>query len=132
MLLDTMTVMIFFVCFFHSESGTFLGLGTVTGSVAVYVTFSLQVKNITSKYLSSLNNSASYWVNLSFFFNVQRLYYVHESHGIVVTDLAFLPDRLSGKNIKGNHETAMLSVAVDSRCQVHTVRNRSKLRFTFE
>lgn len=78
-----------------SESGTFLGLGTVTGSVAVYVTFSLQ-----------------------------RLYYVHESHGIVVTDLAFLPDRLSGKNIKGNHETAMLSVAVDSRCQMHTVRNR--------
>lgn len=56
---------------------------------------------------------------------------MHESHGIVVTDLAFLPDRLSGKNIKGNHETAMLSVAVDSRCQVHTILNRSKLRLTF-
>lgn len=56
---------------------------------------------------------------------------MHESHGIVVTDLAFLPDRLSGKNIKGHHETAMLSVAVDSRCQVHTILNRSKLRLTF-
>ncbi|XP_030249956.1 guanine nucleotide-exchange factor SEC12 [Sparus aurata] len=78
-----------------SDSGTFLGLGTVTGSVAIYITFSLQ-----------------------------KLYYVQESHGIVVTDLAFLPNVLKGKNIKGNNETAMLSVAVDSRCQVHAVPNR--------
>lgn len=51
---------------------------------------------------------------------------MQESHGIVVTDLAFLPDFLKGKNIKGNNETAMLSVAVDSRCQVHAVPNQSK------
>lgn len=56
----------------------------------------------------------------------QKLYYVQESHGIVVTDLAFLPDTLKSRNIKGNNETALLSVAVDSRCQVHTVSNRSK------
>lgn len=31
---------------FDSDSGTFLGLGTVTGSVAVYITFSLQVKTV--------------------------------------------------------------------------------------
>ncbi|XP_017293979.1 prolactin regulatory element-binding protein [Kryptolebias marmoratus] len=73
-----------------SDSGTFLGLGTVTGSVAIYIAFSLQ-----------------------------KLYYVQESHGIVVTDLAFLPDTL--KDIKGRNETAMLSVALDSRCQIHTV-----------
>ncbi|XP_032367329.1 guanine nucleotide-exchange factor SEC12 isoform X1 [Etheostoma spectabile] len=78
-----------------SDCGTFIGLGTVTGSVAIYIAFSLQ-----------------------------KLYYVQESHGIVVTDLAFLPDSLKGKNIKGNNETAMLSVAVDSRCQVHAVPNR--------
>lgn len=78
-----------------SDSGTFLGLGTVTGSVAIYIAFSLQ-----------------------------KLYYVQESHGIVVTDLAFLPDSMKGKNMKGNNETALLSVAVDSRCQVHTVTNR--------
>lgn len=53
---------------------------------------------------------------------MQRLYYVHESHGIVVTDLAFLPRRLSGRS----QEAALLSVAVDSRCQVHTVRRRSE------
>lgn len=78
-----------------SDSGTFLGLGTVTGSVAIYIAFSLQ-----------------------------RLYYVHESHGIVVTDLAFLPHSMKGKNIKGNNETALLSVAVDSRCQLHRVARR--------
>ncbi|XP_054639005.1 prolactin regulatory element-binding protein [Dunckerocampus dactyliophorus] len=77
-----------------SDSGTFLGLGTVTGSVAIYIAFSLQ-----------------------------RLYYVQESHGIVVTDLAFLPDTLKGQNIKGNNETAMFSVAVDSRCQLHAIPN---------
>ncbi|CAG02780.1 unnamed protein product, partial [Tetraodon nigroviridis] len=81
-----------------SDSGTFLGLGTVTGSVAIYITFSLQ-----------------------------RLYYVKESHGIVVTDLAFLPDSLNGRNLRGDNETAMLSVAVDSRCQVHAVPNPSWL-----
>ncbi|GLD48558.1 prolactin regulatory element-binding protein isoform X2 [Lates japonicus] len=78
-----------------SDSGTFLGLGTVTGSVAIYIAFSLQ-----------------------------KLYYVQECHGIVVTDLAFLPDSLKGRNIRGNNETAMLSVALDSRCQVHAVPNR--------
>ncbi|XP_057691294.1 prolactin regulatory element-binding protein [Corythoichthys intestinalis] len=78
-----------------SDSGTFLGLGTITGSVAIYIAFSLQ-----------------------------RLYYVKESHAIVVTDLAFLPDTFKGQSIKGNNETAMISVAVDSRCQLHAVHNR--------
>ncbi|XP_029959548.1 guanine nucleotide-exchange factor SEC12 isoform X2 [Salarias fasciatus] len=73
-----------------SDSGTFLGLGTVTGSVAIVIAFSLQ-----------------------------RLYYVQESHGIVVTDLCFLPDSL-----RGNNEAALLSVAVDSRLQLHPVANR--------
>ncbi|KAM4735120.1 guanine nucleotide-exchange factor SEC12 isoform 1-T5 [Anableps anableps] len=79
-------------CLAVSDSGRFLGLGTVTGSVAIYIAFSLQ-----------------------------KLYYVHESHGIVVTDLVFLPNFLKGQNIKGSNKAALLSVAVDSRCQVHTV-----------
>lgn len=61
---------------------------------------------------------------------LQKLYYVRESHGIVVTDLAFLPDSVKGKSLKGRNETAMLSVAVDSRCQVHTVAIQSKSAFT--
>ncbi|XP_067094004.1 prolactin regulatory element-binding protein isoform X1 [Osmerus mordax] len=85
-------------CLAVSDSGTYLGLGTVTGSVAVYIAFSLQ-----------------------------KLYYVKESHGIVVTDVCFLPDSAQGQLMRGNHEAAMLSVAVDSRCQMHTVRSRWSL-----
>ncbi|XP_051577545.1 prolactin regulatory element-binding protein-like isoform X1 [Myxocyprinus asiaticus] len=82
-------------CLTVSDSGTFLGLGTVTGSVAIYIAFSLQ-----------------------------KLYYIQESHGIVVTDLTFLPDAPKSKAIKGENEVVMLSVAVDSRCQMHAVPNR--------
>lgn len=82
-------------CLSVSESGTFLGLGTVTGSVAIYIAFSLQ-----------------------------RLYYVKEAHGIVVTDVAFLPEKGCGPELLGPHETALFSVAVDSRCQLHLLPSR--------
>ncbi|XP_048371836.1 prolactin regulatory element-binding protein [Sphaerodactylus townsendi] len=76
-------------CLSVSDSGTFLGLGTVTGSVAIFVSFSLQ-----------------------------RLYYVREAHGIVVTAVAFLPE--TPELLKEN-EVALLSVAVDSRCRLHRI-----------
>ncbi|XP_053315098.1 prolactin regulatory element-binding protein [Spea bombifrons] len=82
-------------CLTVSDCGTFLGLGTITGSVAIYISFSLQ-----------------------------KLYYVEEAHGIVVTDLAFLPETPQGRALRGDNETALLSVAVDSRCLLHTVPNR--------
>ncbi|XP_062934170.1 prolactin regulatory element-binding protein isoform X2 [Cynocephalus volans] len=82
-------------CLNISESGTFLGLGTVTGSVAIYIAFSLQC-----------------------------LYYVKEAHGIVVTDVAFLPEKGRGPELLGSHETALFSVAVDSRCQLHLLPSR--------
>lgn len=82
-------------CLSVSESGTFLGLGMVTGSVAIYIAFSLQ-----------------------------RLYYVRETHGIVVTDVAFLPEKGRGPELLGAHETALFSVAVDSRCQLHLLPSR--------
>ncbi|KAM9316303.1 guanine nucleotide-exchange factor SEC12 [Gastrophryne carolinensis] len=82
-------------CLAVSDCGTYLGLGTVTGSVAVYISFSLQ-----------------------------KLYYVQEAHGIVVTDLAFFPDTKQGLALRGDNETAMLSVAVDSRCKLHVLPNR--------
>lgn len=74
-------------CLSVSNTGTFLGLGTVTGSVAILVAFSLQ-----------------------------RLYYVREAHGIVVTAVAFLPET---PELLKNNEAALLSVAVDSRCRLH-------------
>lgn len=82
-------------CLAVSDCGTYLGLGSVTGSVAIYISFSLQ-----------------------------RLYYVEEAHGIVVTDLVFFPDTKRGRALRGDNETAMLSVAVDSRCKLHVVPNR--------
>nr|XP_006625835.1 PREDICTED: prolactin regulatory element-binding protein isoform X1 [Lepisosteus oculatus]XP_015202046.1 PREDICTED: prolactin regulatory element-binding protein isoform X1 [Lepisosteus oculatus]XP_015202053.1 PREDICTED: prolactin regulatory element-binding protein isoform X1 [Lepisosteus oculatus] len=82
-------------CLAVSDSGTFLGLGMVTGSVAIYISFSLQ-----------------------------KLYYVQEAHGIVVTGLAFLPDTKQGLKILGDNEAAMLSVAVDSRCKMHVLPSR--------
>ncbi|KAM4012439.1 guanine nucleotide-exchange factor SEC12 [Anomaloglossus baeobatrachus] len=82
-------------CLAVSDCGTFLGLGSVTGSVAIYISFSLQ-----------------------------KLYYVQEAHGIVVTDLAFFPDTTQGQILRGDNEAAMLSVAVDSRCKLHVVPNR--------
>ncbi|XP_075057092.1 guanine nucleotide-exchange factor SEC12 [Mixophyes fleayi] len=82
-------------CLAVSDCGTFLGLGSVTGSVAIYISFSLQ-----------------------------KLYYVEEAHGIVVTDLTFFPDTKQGLTLQGDNEMAMLSVAVDSRCKLHVVPNR--------
>ncbi|XP_067325872.1 guanine nucleotide-exchange factor SEC12 [Anolis sagrei] len=76
-------------CLSVSDTGTFLGLGTVTGSVAIFVAFSLQ-----------------------------RLYYVREAHGIVVTAVAFLPET---PELQKENEAALLSVAVDSRCHVHRI-----------
>ncbi|NXD31800.1 PREB protein, partial [Spelaeornis formosus] len=101
------------------DSGTFLGLGTVTGSVAIHIAFSLQVSwaraggqprwPCTAPHLSC---------------SPQRLYYVKEAHGIVVTDVAFIPESRPGRELLGNHEAALLSVAVDSRCKLHLLPTR--------
>ncbi|XP_075563907.1 guanine nucleotide-exchange factor SEC12 isoform X2 [Pelecanus crispus] len=80
------------------DSGTFLGLGTVTGSVAIHIAFSLQ-----------------------------RLYYVKEAHGIVVTDVAFVPESRRGRELLAGNEAALLSVAVDSRCKLHLLPSRRSL-----
>ncbi|XP_075437427.1 guanine nucleotide-exchange factor SEC12-like, partial [Ascaphus truei] len=57
----------------------------------------------------------------------QKVYYVEEAHGIVVTDLAFLPETARGRELRGDNEAALLSVAVDSRCKLHLVPNRGSL-----
>ncbi|XP_066851376.1 guanine nucleotide-exchange factor SEC12 isoform X1 [Anser cygnoides] len=85
-------------CLSVSDSGTFLGLGTVTGSVAIHIAFSLQ-----------------------------RLYYVKEAHGIVVTDVAFVPESQRGRELLAGNEAALLSVAVDSRCKLHLLPGRRSL-----
>lgn len=61
---------------------------------------------------------------LACFLLLQRLYYVKEAHGIVVTDVTFLPEKGCGPQLLGSHETALFSVAVDSRCQLHLLPSR--------
>lgn len=68
----------------------------------------------------------SNWAFPHWFFCLQRLYYVREAHGIVVTDVAFLPEKGRGPELLGFHETALFSVAVDSRCQLHLLPSRSE------
>ncbi|NWW61636.1 PREB protein, partial [Ifrita kowaldi] len=104
------------------DSGTFLGLGTVTGSVAIHIAFSLQVS-------WGGGVGQPWWLlsSLSPFLSPQRLYYVKEAHGIVVTDVAFVPESRPGRELLGGHEAALLSVAVDSRCKLHLLPTRRSL-----
>ncbi|NWW21590.1 PREB protein, partial [Falcunculus frontatus] len=104
------------------DSGTFLGLGTVTGSVAIHIAFSLQVswgRGVGQPRWPSSSPSP--------LLSPQRLYYVKEAHGIVVTDVAFVPESRPGRELLGGHEAALLSVAVDSRCKLHLLPTRRSL-----
>ncbi|NWZ95381.1 PREB protein, partial [Nesospiza acunhae] len=103
------------------DSGTFLGLGTVTGSVAIHIAFSLQVSG------AGLGGSPLAPRSPSPPMCPQRLYYVKEAHGIVVTDVAFVPESQPGRELLGGHEAALLSVAVDSRCKLHLLPTRRSL-----
>ncbi|NXF28052.1 PREB protein, partial [Rhodinocichla rosea] len=103
------------------DSGTFLGLGTVTGSVAIHIAFSLQVSWGRAGGQPPGPCSPSPPVC------PQRLYYVKEAHGIVVTDVAFVPESRPGRELLGGHEAALLSVAVDSRCKLHLLPTRRSL-----
>lgn len=57
---------------------------------------------------------------------LQRLYYVKEAHGIVVTDVAFVPESQRGRELLAGNEAALLSVAVDSRCKLHLLPGRRR------
>lgn len=47
-----------------------------------------------------------------------------EAHGIVVTDVAFVPESKHGRELLAGNEAALLSVAVDSRCKLHLLPAR--------
>lgn len=47
-----------------------------------------------------------------------------EAHGIVVTDVAFVPESQRGRELLAGNEAALLSVAVDSRCKLHLLPSR--------
>lgn len=51
-----------------------------------------------------------------------------EAHGIVVTDVAFVPESRRGRELLAGNEAALLSVAVDSRCKLHLLPSRRGCR----
>lgn len=91
----------------------------MTGSVAIHIAFSLQVSWGRAAGRPHCSRSSP-----SRPVCPQRLYYVKEAHGIVVTDVAFVPESRPGRELLGGHEAALLSVAVDSRCKLHLLPTR--------
>lgn len=73
-----------------SADGDYLGLGTISGSVSIYISFSLQ-----------------------------RLYHVPASHGIFVTGVEFLPISSSTRDVTGKHDFSLLTISPDYMVQIH-------------
>ncbi|ESN99626.1 hypothetical protein HELRODRAFT_113705 [Helobdella robusta] len=74
-----------------SEDGIFLGVGTISGSVSVYISFSLQ-----------------------------RLYHVASAHNIFVTGLEFAPHATSNRSGSGvENEFTLFSISADNHIKLH-------------
>ncbi|XP_059174065.1 prolactin regulatory element-binding protein-like [Physella acuta] len=81
-----------------SDEGIYLGIGSISGSVSVYVSFSLQ-----------------------------KLYYLKEAHSIFVTSVEFLPCSEATKAITGNQDFNLLSVSADNTIRLHQCPERSTM-----
>ncbi|XP_076317658.1 guanine nucleotide-exchange factor SEC12 isoform X2 [Tachypleus tridentatus] len=75
-----------------SDDGRFVGLGTLSGSVDIYISFSLM-----------------------------KLYHVENAHNIFVTGLEFLPSNEEAQRITGDQDTSLISISVDNHIIVHHV-----------
>ncbi|GAB1610747.1 prolactin regulatory element-binding protein-like [Argonauta hians] len=74
-----------------SDDGDYLGVGTISGSVSVYISFSLQ-----------------------------RLYHVPEAHRIFVTGVEFLPVSKAMRAVTASsHDFQLLSISPDHIIQIH-------------
>ncbi|XP_055941497.1 prolactin regulatory element-binding protein-like [Argiope bruennichi] len=81
-----------------SDNGHFIGLGTQSGSVKIYIAFSLQ-----------------------------QIYNIDKVHGIFVTGLEFLPTRDESRRITGGHETSLLSISIDNHVIIHHIPMRPSM-----
>ncbi|ESO92505.1 hypothetical protein LOTGIDRAFT_232981 [Lottia gigantea] len=81
-----------------SEDGIYLGVGTLSGSVAVYISFSLQ-----------------------------KLYYVKAAHGIFVTGVEFMSNSESCQAITGDKDFTLLSISADNTVKLHQVNPRGSI-----
>lgn len=81
-----------------NDNGRFIGLGTQSGSVKIYIAFSLQ-----------------------------QIYNVDKVHGIFVTGLEFLPTRGESRRITGGHEASLVSISVDNHVNIHHIPVRPSM-----
>lgn len=84
------------------EDGRFVAVGTMfTGSVSVYIAFSLQ-----------------------------RVLHIPNAHSMFVTGLAFLPvTDIDGPAISSNTEASVISISVDNRVCIHSLQYRRKFSY---
>lgn len=78
-----------------NDNGRFIGLGTQSGSVKIYIAFSLT-----------------------------QIYNVERVHGIFVTGLEFLPSQEESRRITGGHEASLVSISVDNHVNIHHIPER--------
>ncbi|XP_052255731.1 prolactin regulatory element-binding protein-like isoform X1 [Dreissena polymorpha] len=79
-----------------SPDGVYVGVGMMSGSVAVYISFSLQ-----------------------------KLYYVKEAHNIFVTGLSFLPVSESVAAVSDAQDFSLLSISADNTVRLHQEPTRA-------
>jgi hypothetical protein len=78
-----------------SDDGRFVGLGTLEGSVDVYIAFSLQ-----------------------------RVYHISQAHNIFVTGVEFLKSSVETQQLTGGNDAALVSVSVDNHIVLHQIPKR--------
>ncbi|KAL4236549.1 hypothetical protein ACF0H5_004934 [Mactra antiquata] len=85
-----------------SNDGIYVGVGMITGSVAVYISF-----------------------------NLQKLYYVKEAHSIFVTGLDFMPMSESTKAVSDSQDFTLLSISADNTVRVHQEPTRASFHVIY-
>ncbi|XP_067121094.1 guanine nucleotide-exchange factor SEC12 isoform X1 [Centruroides vittatus] len=81
-----------------SDDGRFIGVGTLTGSVNIYIAFSLQ-----------------------------RIYRAEKAHNIFVTGLEFLKSCEESSRITGGQDTSLISISVDNHINIHHIPKQATM-----
>ena len=82
---------------FYSDDGRFLGVGTLSGAVSVYISFSLQ-----------------------------RLYHVENAHKSFVTGVQFLKCCEETQRLTGDNDVSLVSISVDNKIVLHHIPKQGK------
>lgn len=83
-----------------SDDGRFLGVGSMTGAVSVYISFSLQ-----------------------------KLYHVENSHRSFVTGVEFLKCCQETQRLTGDNDVSLVSISVDNKIVLHHIPKQGELIF---